>query len=238
MRVASNLKRGVVVLVMLGALAACDPNAQKPANPGPNSNDPFAQNGPNPGANGWPPMQPTNPNQPNQPGWPTGPQNPNPNPNMPQQPGYPSQPGYPQQPGYPGGGGAPMQAQAPQGMQPLQSPAGVVFQTTMNGSRSASQLSQAVVQSLQQGYFDRPPQIMGAMSDPSDMFGQVGFQTTMQGRPIMGIIAVMSNGQNGGRAYLLFDAAERFNQTAPIMMNVVQQHAGMGGGQPQPQGQW
>lgn len=236
MRVASNLKRGVLVLAMLGALAACDPNAQNPNNPNnPNQpNGPFAQNGPggpnqNPGANGWPPMQPV-PGQPQQPGWPGNPGQPA-QPGYPNQPGYPQQPGYPnqpQQPGYPGGGQ--LQARAPQGMQPLQSPAGAVFQTTLNGSRSATQLGQAVVQSLQQGYFDRPPQIMGAMSDPSDMFGQVGFQTTMQGRPVMGIIAIMSNGQNGGRAYLMFDTAERFNQTAPVMMNAVQQHAGMGGG--------
>lgn len=244
MRTASNLKRGVVVLAMLGVLAACNPAGQNPNDPNnPNAQGPFAQ-GPgqqNPGANGWPPMQPT-PGQPQQPGWPgsNAPNNPG-QPGYPNQPGYPQQPNYPSQPGYPGGGGGggQMQARAPQGMQPLQSPAGAVFQTTLNGSRSASQLSQAMVMSLQQGYFDHPPQIMGAMNDPSDMFGQIGFQTTMQGRPIMGMIAVMSNGQNGGRAYLMFDAAERFNQTAPIMMNAVQQHAGMGGGgYPQPGGQW
>jgi hypothetical protein len=232
MRVASHLKRGVAVLVMLGALAACNPTAQNPntQNPngpsGPSQPGPFANNtgpnNPNPGANGWPPMQPT-PGQPQQPGWPGNPQQPG-------QPGYSSQPSQYPQPGYPNQPAGPIQVSAPQGMQPLQSPAGAVFQTTLNGSRSASQLSQAVVQALQQGYFDRPPQIMGAMNDPSDMFGQVGFQTTLQGRPVMGMIAVMSNGQNGGRAYLLFDSAERFNQTAPVMMNVVQQHAGMGGG--------
>lgn len=234
MRVASNLKRGVLVLAMLGALAACDPNAQKPNGPnGPFANNTNGPNGPNqnPGANGWPPMQPT-PGQPNQPGWPGNPGQPGQPgyPNQPTQPSnYPQQPGYPNQPGYPGGGGQ-LQARAPQGMQPLQSPAGAVFLSNMNGSRSASQLGQAVVQSLQQGYFDRPPQIMGAMNDPSDMFGQIGFQTTMQGRPVMGIIAVMSDGQNGGRAYLMIDSADRFNQTAPVMMNAVQQHAGMGGG--------
>jgi len=246
MRLAVDLKRGVVVLAMLGALAACDPNALNQPNPQ-SPNDPYAQNNPNPGANGWPPMQPT-PGQPQQPGWPGNPQNPNqpgypqnPNaPGYPGQPGYSNQPGYPNQPGqFPQQPGGQLQARAPQGMDRVSSPAGAVFQTTMNGSRSASQLSQAVVQSLQQGYFDRPPQIMGAMNDPSDMFGQVGFQTTMQGRPIMGMIAVISDGRNGGRAYLMLDAAERFNQTAPVMMGVVQQHAGMGGGgYAQPGGQW
>ena len=94
---------------------------------------------------------------------------------------------------------------------------------------SASRLSQTVMQSLQ-GYFDGAPQVMGSSNDPSDMFSQVGFQATLRGQPVMGMIAAVSNGQNGGRGYLMFDRADRFNQTAPVMMNVVQQNAGQGGG--------
>lgn len=213
MRAGSNLKRAVVVLAMLGALAACNPNQQQANQQQPN---PFGPQQPQaPGANGWPPMQPTNPNQPNQPGWPPGAQ----------QPGFqPQQPGYPQQPG-----GGSLQVSVPRGMEPLQSPAGAVFFSAMNGTRSASRLSQAIMQSLQ-GYFDGPPQIMGQMNDPSDMFGQMGFQATLQGQPVMGVIAVVSDGQNGGKGYLMLDRADRFNQTAPTMMNTMQQHAGMGGG--------
>ncbi|MBT9447602.1 MAG: hypothetical protein IV086_18045 [Hyphomonadaceae bacterium] len=223
MRECSNLKRTVVVLAMLGALAACDPNQQQANQQQPNPFGPQQPQQPQtPGANGWPPMQPTNPNQPNQPGWPPGAQ-------QPQQPGYQQQPGYPTQPG-----GALLQVAAPPGMQPLQSQSGAVFFSAMNGSRSASRLSQAIVQGLQ-GYFDGPLQVMGAMNDPSDMFGQVGFQATLQGQPVMGMIAVVSDGQNGGRGYLMLDRADRFNQTAPMMMNTMQQHAGMGGG---PTRQW
>lgn len=216
-----TLTAGVMTLALAGALAACNPNAQQ-ANNQQQQPNPFGPQ--QPGANnGWP----TAPGQPGMPannnGWPTSPGQPD----IPSQPGYPNQPSYPQQPGYPGGF-AQLRAPTPRGMDPLQSQAGVIFASNMNGSRSAGQLSQAVLQSLQQGYFDGAPQVMGAMTDPSDMFGQVGFQATLRGQPVMGIIAVMSNGQNGGRAYLMFDAAERFNQTAPMMMNVVQQNAGGG----------
>lgn len=222
MRAGSNLKRTVVVMALLSALAACNPNQQQANQQQPN---PFSPQQPqSPGANGWPPMQPPTPGQPNQPGWPPGGQ-------QPQQPGYqPQQPGYPQQPG-----GGLLQVSVPRGMQPLQSPAGAVFFSAMNGTRSASRLSQAIMQSLQ-GYFDGPPQVMGQMNDPSDMFGQTGFQATLQGQPVMGVIAVVSDGQNGGKGYLMLDRADRFNQTAPVMMNTMQQHVGMGGGGPT--GQW
>jgi len=208
MRGLSSLKSGVMMLAMVGALAACNPNQQQASQP--QQPAPFGPQ--QPGNNGWPPMQPTNPNQPNQPGWPPSSQG-------------PQLPGYPQQPG---GGG--LQLSVPAGMQPIQSQAGAVFFSAMNGSRSASRLSQAIMQSLQQGYFDAPPQIMGAMNDPSDMFGQMGFQATVRGQPVMGMIAVVSDGQNGGKGYLMIDRADRFNQTAPMMMNTMQQHAGMGGG--------
>lgn len=218
-----TLTIGAIATGLAVALAACGPTPQQADN---RQSDPFAQQ---PWNNGWPsgpqqPGQPGQPGVPGQPGWPQAPGM-----AQPGQPGWPQAPASPQ-PGYPGASAA-LSAPTPRGMDPLQAQAGAVFVSTMNGSRSAGQLSQALLQGVQ-GYFDGPPQVMGAMTDPSDMFGQIGFQATLRGRPVMGIIAVMSDGRSGGRGYLMFDAAERFNQTAPLMMNAVQQNAGAGGGYP------
>lgn len=159
-----------------------------------------------PGQPGVPGQQPAPYNGvPNASGWPSGP--------------TAAAPGMPGQPGMPGGGALAVRG-APEGMQPVPSQAGHVFTTAMNGSASASQLSQALVMSIA-NYFDAPPQVVGQQADPSDQMAQVGFQTSIGGVPVMGMISTMSNGQGGGQGVLMFDRADRFQQTAPIMMQAV-----------------
>ena len=193
------------------------------ANPG-GGQQPF---GPGPGQQpnvpgGQPPYPGADPQQPNQPyQQPTGPY---------QQPTNP----YAQQPGYPGAGpGQGQQLQVtggPQGMHPLQSQAGYVFVTRLNGSGQSSKLAMAVVQGVS-SYFDGTPQVTGNQSDPQDQKTQVYFRATLHGAPVMGVIAVNSDGQSGGIGYLLFDSPDRIQSTLPIMAAATRQ-APQGGGGP------
>jgi hypothetical protein len=142
--------------------------------------------------------------------------------------GYPQQPypqqggGYPQaQGGYPGAmapqGGALQVGGAPRGMRPIQSQAGYVFVTQLGGSPRASQLVEGLVQGVSD-YFDRPPQIIGQQTDPSDRMSQVAFRATLHGAPVTGQIAVAGDGRSNGVGYLMFDSPERTPQTMNIML--------------------
>jgi hypothetical protein len=80
-----------------------------------------------------------------------------------------------------------------------------------------------MLQGISQGYFDGQLNIMGQQTDPSGQYAQIGFSATMGGAPVMGMISVASDGQSGGRGFLMFDHASQFNQSGPVMMNAIQQ---------------
>ncbi len=155
--------------------------------------DPYAQN-------------PNNPNPNNTAGW---------NTNAPVQPyGPPSN----QTPYNNTSGGQTLQlTSAPAGMTRVQSPAGNVFRTTLNGTGPIPQQSREFYMKLMP-YFDAQPQVMGFLDDPSGRMAQVGFAGTKGGVPVMGMLMV-TQGQNGGAvATVLLDTPERFQQSMQAMM--------------------
>lgn len=135
-----------------------------------------------------------------------------------------------QQPGWSQPQRIPVQG-VPQGMRPVNSQAGYVFVSDMNGSRSAQHLAQAVMSSVSDGFFDAQPQVMGTNIDPNDTFAQVTFQASLRGMPVTGMISTVADGRGAGKGYLLFDAPQAIAQTGPMMMAAVQQD--MRGGQQQ-----
>lgn len=167
------------------------------------------------------PFQPSSP-------WSSGP---------PQQPGMPQQPqpGMPQQPGWMQPQPMPVQG-VPQGMRPVNSQAGYVFASDMNGTRSAQRLAQAVMSSVSDGFFDAQPQVMGTNGDPNDTFAQITFQATLRGAPVTGMISTVADGRGAGKGYLLFDSPQSIAQTGPMMMAAVQQDMRMGPSQGPVQG--
>ena len=227
----------VLAAVAVLGLAGCKPGGMNSA-PAPYANGNTAWPGAN-GNNNPPGYGPYNANQPGVPGGqapypgadpnqptqpyqqPTGPYPQQPNQAYPQQPNTP----YPQQqPSYPGANqGQPLQVtSAPQGMHRLQSQAGYVFVTQLNGSPQSSKLAMAVVQGVS-GYFDGAPQVTGNQSDPQDQKTQIYFRGTLHGAPVMGVIAVNSDGQNSGIGYLLFDSPDRIQASLPIMAAATRQ---------------
>jgi len=139
--------------------------------------------------------------------------------------GYPPQgpQGFPQGPSGPPGPaqGALQVAGPPPGMAAMPTPAGYVFTTQLSGSPQASKLVQAVLQGTQ-GYFDGPHRVLNMQTDPSERMSRVDFSNTLKGQPVMGMIGVQGDGQNAGVAYLLFDSADRVQQTMPMMMAATQ----------------
>ena len=230
------------------ALAGCDRmgGQGQQGQPAPYNNGGNGWPGAQPNGQPWQMAQ-----TPGQQGFPPGPQGPYPPGGPPQGPyppqgqdgGYP-QPnayapqgpqGYPQQPpqGFPpqglqgpqgpqGPGGGTLQVSGPPpGMAAMPTPAGYVFTTQLSGSPQASKLAQAVLQGTQ-SYFDGPSRILNTQTDPSERMSRVDFSNTLHGQPVMGMIGVQGDGQNAGVAYLLFDSADRVQQTMPMMMAATQ----------------
>ncbi|WP_040308584.1 hypothetical protein [Asticcacaulis biprosthecium] len=191
-----------------GPFAANDPNAAYPNPPAPYNNTGPQQPSPWPGAqqpSQQPGQQPVP--QPGQPGM------------MPNTP--PPLPG--QMPGgaYPGNG-APLQlASAPQGMNRLNSQAGYVFRSGLNGQGPLPQQSRDTYNRLM-AYFDAQPQVLGYTDDPSGRMSQVGFQATKNGAPVMGMLTVMQT-QSGAVAILMLDSPDRFQSSMQAMMAAAQQ---------------
>ncbi|MDP3660975.1 hypothetical protein [Phenylobacterium sp.] len=245
---------GVAACAMMG-LTACDQAGQgKQSGPAPYNNG--ANGWPGAQGNGQPPMAQNQgpqgyPQQGAYPQLPQGyplqqgpyppqgpqdfsaqqPQNQQANAGYNQQPPYPPQgpQGYPQGPApqgpAPQGPGGLRVAGPPPGMEAMPTPAGHVFTTQLNGSPQASKLVQAVLQGTQ-SYFDGPSRILNTQTDPSERMSRVDFSNTLHGQPVMGMIGVMGDGRNAGVAYLLFDSADRVQQTMPMMMAATQRRPG------------
>jgi hypothetical protein len=176
------------------------------------NNDPYANNRMQPA----PYNQPYNPNQPQPSQWPgadTGNLGPD-NGRTPNVVPFPNQPdGRLQQP---------LNAAPPPGMKALPSQAGQVFRASLNGQGPVPQQSRDFYMKLMP-YFDAQPQVMGYLDEPSGRMSQVGFQSTKNGVPVMGMLMV-TQGQNGGAvATVMLDSPERFQQSMQAMMAAAQQ---------------
>lgn len=117
----------------------------------------------------------------------------------------------------------PLPAKAPpQGMQSVDTGGqGRVLYTTLNGSRSATKLAQAVRIGIQ-GYFDAEPRFQAGVRDPNDTQFQAAFTARLRGVPVVGLLAVTITGPNGGTATLMFDSRGRARQSFPAMLRALQ----------------
>ena len=101
------------------------------------------------------------------------------------------------------------QRAAPTGMRSISTNGtGTVLTTTMSGSNSATQMSQALLRGIQ-SYFDRAPRVLHAIGDRTDTQVQASFSAQLGGVPVLGLIGV-STGGNAARAVVLFDAQRAF----------------------------
>lgn len=120
------------------------------------------------------------------------------------------------------GNGQPLKlSSAPQGMTALRSQAGNVFRANLSGNAPVPQQSRDFYMKLMP-YFDSQPQVLGYMDDPSGRMAQVGFQSTKNGAPVMGMM-IVSQGQNGAVAVVMLDSPERFQSSMQAMNAAAQQ---------------
>jgi len=120
------------------------------------------------------------------------------------------------------GNGQPLKlTSAPQGMTALRSQAGNVFRANLSGDVPVPQQSRDFYMKLMP-YFDSQPQVLGYMDDPSGRMAQVGFQSTKNGTPVMGML-IVSQGQNGAVAVVMLDSPERFQSSMQAMNAAAQQ---------------
>lgn len=110
----------------------------------------------------------------------------------------------------------------PQGMRSVDTGGqGRVLYTTLNGSRSATKLAQAVRIGIQ-GYFDSEPAFQAGVRDPGDTQFQAAFSARLRGVPVVGLLAVTVTSSSGGTAVLLFDSRGRARQSFPAMIHALQ----------------
>ncbi len=196
-------------------LAACTPQSDQQMN-GQNGNmqqpnglqgqpNVFANNGQQPA----PYMQPNNPNGPQPSQWP-GANNSN----------------WQLAPPPPNGQPVPLQPRSndatPAGMKQIPSQAGKVYRTTLNGQGPIPQQSRDFYMKLMP-YFDAQPQVMGYMDEPSGRMAQVGFQSTKNGQPVMGMLMVTQAPNGGAVAVVMLDSPQTFQQSMQTMMAAAQQ---------------
>lgn len=110
----------------------------------------------------------------------------------------------------------------PGGMQPVDSSTGHVFTSRLNGSPQASKLGQALLLGVTD-YFDAAPRILSTQTEPQERFTQTAFNATLHGAPVSGMLVVVSDGQNGGTGYLMFDRSASIQQSLPGMMQAARQ---------------
>ena len=110
----------------------------------------------------------------------------------------------------------------PAGMKQIPSQAGKVYRTTLNGQGPIPQQSRDFYMKLMP-YFDAQPQVMGYMDEPSGRMAQVGFQSTKNGQPVMGMLMVTQAPNGGAVAVVMLDSPQTFQQSMQTMMAAAQQ---------------
>jgi hypothetical protein len=132
------------------------------------------------------------------------------------------------QPAPPAPNGQPVRMQppsneaAPAGMKQIPSQAGKVYRTTLSGQGPIPQQSRDFYMKLMP-YFDAQPQVMGYMDEPSGRMAQVGFQSTKNGQPVMGMLMVTQASNGGAVAVVMLDSPQTFQQSMQTMMAAAQQ---------------
>lgn len=125
----------------------------------------------------------------------------------------------------------------PEGMRSLAtSGSGHVFTTTLNGSRSAQQLAQALMQGMQ-AYFGGSAHLLQAIADPSDTRVQAAFSAQRDGVPVMGVLAITVRGESG-QAVVMFDEKRALGGSIDRLMQVAASGGaddGSGGAPPAPE---
>lgn len=120
------------------------------------------------------------------------------------------------------------QTRAPAGMRSLPTGgSGSVFTTTLNGSRSATAMGQALVKGVQP-YFGGTMRVLNAVGDRSDSQVQASFTARLNGEPVFGILGVSADGSSA-RAVLIFDASRTLPGSIERLIRVATSD-GSGGG--------
>jgi hypothetical protein len=132
-----------------------------------------------------------------------------------------------------GSGGASAQSlprrAVPDGMRSLSTGGtGTVLTTSLSGSNSASQMTQALLRGVQ-SYFDRAPRVLHAIGDQSDTQVQASFSAQLGGVPVLGLIGVSTSG-GAARAVVLFDAQRAFPGSIARLVRAATSGTSGGGG--------
>jgi hypothetical protein len=117
---------------------------------------------------------------------------------------------------------------APAGMHSLPTGgSGSVFTTTLNGSRSATAMSKALVRGVQP-YFGGTMRVLHAIGDRNDSQVQASFTARLGGVPVLGILGVATQGTTA-RAVVILDASRALPGSIDRLVRVATSGSGGGG---------